>query len=154
MGRTGGRARRFATAALALGLGFGLVACTGSPIDNIIEGAVGDEVREALGGDVDIATDGRTPAGFPEAAVPLVGEVQGGASAGGAGWTVLTTVPSMDSFAEAVAALEGAAFVAEAQDVDENSGYAAFSSAEYDVKLTYSTTGDTVTATYIVTPGG
>lgn len=160
--RSRSRSRSLATrltvaTVLALGLGAGLTACSGTPVDNIVEGVVGDQVREALGGDVDIATDGQLPAGYPADAVPVTGDVQGGASAGGAGgagWTVLTTVTGTDSFAEAKAALEGAGFTTNAEDIDASSGYASFDSAEYDVNLTYSTVDGVVTATYIVTPGG
>lgn len=152
------RARRtLVGAAIAVALTGALAGCSGTPLDNIVGGAVGGAVdraiEEAVGGDVDISTDGQVPSGFPES-VPLVdGTVIGGAAGGGAGWTVVIQPDSVDRFAEAQTALEGAGFTTNASNADAASAFGSFSGAEYNVQLTFATdTEGLVTAVYIVTP--
>ena len=133
-----------------------LVGC--SVAENVVNGVVseaqqqaGDAISEALGG-AGISTDGELPSGFPADAIPVVGEVQGGASGpDGSGWGVLTTLVS-DDFASAQAALERAGFVGTAVDSDADSGFGTFTLAPYTVVLTVGTDADgVVTASYVVT---
>lgn len=147
------RARVAAAVAGAFLLAGSLSACSGTPIDNIIGGAVDRAVDEALGGDVDISTDGRVPSGFPESVPLLEGTVVGGASGGGAGWTVVVRADSVDQFADAQAALEGAGYTANTSNADADSAFGSYSGSEFNVQLTFATdTEGVVTAVYVVTP--
>jgi hypothetical protein len=145
--------RRLLVGVAAVALAGGLVGCSGSPIDNIVGGAVDRAIEEAVGGDVDISTDGQIPEGFPET-VPLVdGDVVGGAAGGAAGWTVVIRPDSVDRFADAKSALEGAGFTATASNSDATSGFGSFTGTDYNVQLTFSSDTDgIVTAIYVVTP--
>jgi len=85
-------AHRLAAAALVGALALGASGCsTGTPIDNIVEGLIGqgveqitagidesvrDLVDDVLGG-VELSTDGKAPSSFPNG-IPLTGEVLGG----------------------------------------------------------------------------
>lgn len=146
-------ARRALAGIAGIALAAGLVACSGSPIDNIVGGAVDRAIEEAVGGDVDISTDGRVPEGFPDS-VPLVdGEVIGGAAGGGAGWTVVIRPDSVDRFDEAKTALEAAGFMATTSNADASSAFGSFTGADHNVQLTFSSDTDgVVTAVYVVTP--
>ncbi|WP_423923154.1 hypothetical protein ACPEEZ_04275 [Frigoribacterium sp. 2-23] len=159
--------RAIASLTLAVGLVGGLAACSeGSPVDNIVSGAVDgltstakqavdDAVGDALGG-AGITTDGSLPEGFPSADVPLVdGTVRGGgAGPNGSGWVAQLTVSGADRFADAQAALEGAGYTAAGVDSDADSAFGTFTGATYRVVLTFSTQASdgAVIATYVVTP--
>lgn len=145
-----------------------LTACTGTPLDNIVEGVVGegaDQIAEQIEGGVqglvedaiggtEISTDGQLPAGFPSDAVPLTGTVLGGGSApNGTGWVVRTELGSAAEFENARGALEGAGYTASAVNADASSGFGTFTSAEYTVVLVVATESGQANATYIVTPG-
>lgn len=161
--------RSAATLALAVGLVAGLTACgEGSPVDNIVGGAVDsgieslkgtaqkaveDAAGEALGG-AGITTDGTLPESFP-AEVPLVeGTVRGGgAGPEGSGWVAQITVSGADRFTVAQQQLEQAGYTASGVDSDADSGFGTFTGPAYRVVLTVSTDTDGVsTATYVVTP--
>ncbi|BDI23503.1 hypothetical protein [Herbiconiux sp. L3-i23] len=145
--------RSVAAGAVALALTGALAGCSGTPLDNIVGGAVDRAIEEAVGGDVDISTDGQVPDGFPES-IPLVdGTVVGGAAGGGAGWTVVIQPDSVDRFAEAQTALEGAGFTANASNADADSAFGSFTGTNYNLQLTFSTDAEgVVTAVYVVTP--
>jgi hypothetical protein len=147
----------------ALAGALALAGCTGTPIDNAIEGLVGEGaeqlqggveglIDDALGG-AGITADGQLPNGFPSDAVPLTGSVGGGGSGpNGAGWVVRTELESAADFADARTALEKVGYTASAVNVDQNSGFGTFTSADYTVVLTVETMSGQAIATYIVTP--
>ncbi|NRD27139.1 hypothetical protein [Frigoribacterium sp. VKM Ac-2836] len=161
--------RSAAAVALALGLVTGLTACgEGSPVDNIVGGAVDsgieslkgtalkaveDAAGEALNG-AGITTDGTLPSSFP-AEVPLVTGTTRGGGAGpdGTGWVAQVAVSGADQFAVAQQQLEAAGFTASGVDTDADSGFGTFTGATYRVVLTVSTdsAGQSI-ATYVVTP--
>jgi hypothetical protein len=161
------RSRRL-LAAGALAGALALTGCTGTPLDNMIEGLVGQGaeqlgeqveggieglVGDALGG-TEVTTDGQLPSGFPEGEVPLTGTVLGGGSApNGVGWVVRTELASASDFGQAQTALEGAGYTAAAVNSDANSGFGTFSSADYTVVLVVATESGQATATYVVTAG-
>jgi hypothetical protein len=154
-----------ASAALAAALT--LTGCTGTPLDNVIEGVVGESadqlaeqleggveglVEDAIGG-TDISSDGRLPEGFPADAVPVTGTVLGGGSGpNGTGWVARTQLGSAAEFEQAKAALEGAGFTSGAVNSDANSGFGTFTSADYTVVLVVATESGQANATYVVTP--
>jgi hypothetical protein len=158
---------RLTLAAGALAGALTLTGCTGTPLDNVIEGLVGEGskqvseqlqggveglVEDALGGTA-ISTDGRLPDGFPADAVPITGTVLGGGSGpNGTGWVARTQLGSAAEFEDARAALEGAGFTASAVNSDANGGFGTFTSADYTVVLVVATQSAEVTANYIVTP--
>ena len=161
-------ARSAATLALAAGLVAGLTACgEGSPVDNIVGGAVDsgiedlkgtaqkaveDAAGEALNG-AGITTDGTLPASFP-AEVPLVPGTTRGGGAGpdGTGWVAQITVSGADQFAVAQQQLEAAGYTASGVDTDAESGFGTFTGAAYRVVLTVSTDSEgQAIATYVVT---
>ncbi|MFD1714273.1 hypothetical protein ACFSBZ_07320 [Amnibacterium flavum] len=144
--------RFLAAAALSIALLTSVSACSGNPLENIVGGAVDKAIEEAVGGDVDISTDGQISEGFPDS-IPLVeGTVVGGAAGGGAGWTVIIQPGSADAYNDAKAALEGAGFTADVSNADGNSAFGSFSGTEYNVQLTFATDTDgVVTAVYVVT---
>ena len=161
--------RSVAALTLVVGLGAGLTACgSGSPIDNIVGGAIDSSVEgltgtvqqavedaagEALGG-AGITTDGTLPESFP-AEVPLVeGTVRGGgAGPEGSGWVAQITVSGADRFTVAQQQLEQAGYTSSGVDSDADSGFGTFTGSAYRVVLTVSTDTDGVsTATYVVTP--
>jgi len=159
-------ARRLLTVG-ALAGALALTGCTGTPLDNVIEGLVGEGTEqlgeqleggiEGLVGDVlggtEISTDGQLPAGFPEDKVPLTGTVLGGGSGpNGLGWVVRTELASASDFGKAQAALEGAGYTASAVNSDANSGFGTFSSADHTVVLVVANESGQATATYVVTP--
>ena len=162
-------ARSVAALALAAGLVAGLTACgDGSPVDNIVGGAIDSSVEgltgtvqqavedaadEVLGG-AGITTDGTLPESFP-AEVPLVeGTVRGGgAGPDGSGWVAQVTVSGADRFAAAQQRLEAAGYTGSGVDSDADSGFGTFTGSQYRVVLTVGTDTDGVsTATYVVTP--
>ena len=160
-------ARSLAAAAFAGALALGASGCaTGTPIDNIVEGLVGQGVEQitsgidesvrglvddVLGG-IELSTNGEAPSSFPPE-VPLTGEVLGGgAGPDGSGWVVRTRLGSASEFEEAAGALEAAGFAASGVSSDEASGYGAFTSSAYRVDLSVATDAQgEVTATYVVT---
>lgn len=159
--------RRLATIALVGALALGASGCTGTPIDNIVEGLVDQGVEQitsgidesvrglvddVLGG-VELSTDGEAPSSFP-AEIPLTGEVLGGgAGPEGSGWVVRTRLDSAADFEAAATALEGAGFTGSGVSSDDASGYGAFTSGAYRVDLSVATDAQgEVTATYVVTP--
>jgi hypothetical protein len=161
-------ARSAATLALAAGLVAGLTACSeGSPVDNIVGGAVDsgledlkgtaqkaveDAAGEALNG-AGITTDGTLPASFP-AEVPLVPGTTRGGGAGpdGTGWVAQIAVSGADQFTVARQQLEAAGFAASGVDTDAESGFGTFTGAAYRVVLTVSTDSEgQAIATYVVT---
>lgn len=156
--------RTVIAAVLAVGLTGSLVGCsTGTPLDNVVGGIVGDSVdqlkgevdglvSDALGG-AELTTDGTLPESFP-AEVPLIdGTVLGGgASPDNTGWAARVEVASADQFAEAQRLLEEAGFTGSGIDTDATSGFGNFASADYNVVLTVSTEADKAVATYVVTP--
>ena len=161
--------RSAATLALAAGLVAGLTGCgAGSPVDNIVGGAIDsgveslkgtaqqaveDAAGKALGG-AGITTDGTLPASFPTD-VPLVdGTVRGGgAGPDGTGWVAQLTVSGADQFAVAQQRLEAAGYTTAGADVDADSGFGTFTGPAHRVVLTVSTDSDgQVVATYVVTP--
>ena len=161
--------RSAAALVLALGLGTGLTACgEGSPVDNIVGGAVDsgveslkgtaqkaveDAAGEALNG-AGITTDGTLPASFP-ADVPLVEGTTRGGGAGpdGTGWVAQIAVSGADRFAVAQQQLEAAGYTSSGVDTDADSGFGTFTGSTYRVVLTVSTDSDgQVLATYVVTP--
>ncbi|MCU1544855.1 MAG: putative secreted protein [Microbacteriaceae bacterium] len=155
------RSARPLALALLLAVSPVLVGC--SAAENIVGGvvdeaksqaadALGDAVSDALGG-AGISTDGELPPGFPAAAVPLVGTVQGGgAGPDASGWVVRTRLAAGESFATAQAALEAAGFASSAVNADADSGFGSFALAPYTVALTVAAdSGGIATATYIVT---
>lgn len=123
--------RSAAAAAAALTLPLTLTAC-GEAAERAAEEAAENAIEDANGGNADVDIDGDEvtiensdgsvvvgggdlPEGFPEDAVPLVGEVKSGTAVDtgqGAGWTIGTESDGSveDVFAEAVAKLEGAGF--------------------------------------------
>jgi hypothetical protein len=160
--------RPAAALALAAGLVGGLTACgSGSPVDNIVGGAIDSSVEgltgtvqqavedaagEVLGG-AGITTDGTLPESFPSD-VPLVeGTVRGGgAGPEGSGWVAQVTV-APDAFAAAQQRLEEAGYTASGVDSDADSGFGTFTGTAHRVVLTVSTDTEGVsTATYVVTP--
>lgn len=159
--------RRLAAAALAAGLALGATGCTGTPLDNIVEGVVGQGVDQLRGGidesvrglvddmlgGVGLSTDGTLPEGFP-AEVPVTGEVVGGATGpDGAGWVAQSRLSSGAAFEDAAAALEQAGFAASNVSSDAGSGFGTYTSARYRVDLAVATDAQgVVTVTYIVTP--
>jgi hypothetical protein len=140
-----------------------LSGCTGTPLDNVIEGVVGEGaeqlqggveglVEDAIGGTA-ISSDGQLPDGFPADAVPVTGTVLGGGSGpNGAGWVARTQLGSAAEFEQAKSALEGAGFTASAVNSDGNSGFGTFTSADHVVVLVVATESGQATATYVVTP--
>ncbi|MFC0682257.1 hypothetical protein ACFFGH_30885 [Lysobacter korlensis] len=157
--------RRAATRVIvvALASALTLTGCTGTPLDNVIEGLVGEGaeqlqggveglVEDALGGTA-ITSDGQLPEGFPADAVPVTGTVLGGGSGpNGTGWVARTELASAAEFEQAKAALEGAGFTASAVNSDANSGFGTFTSADHTVVLVVATESGQATATYVVTP--
>jgi len=160
--------RPIAALALSAGLVGGLTACgSGSPVDNIVGGAIDSSVEgltgtvqqavedaagEVLGG-AGVTTDGTLPESFPSD-VPLVeGTVRGGGSGPeGSGWVAQVTV-APDAFAAAQQRLEQAGYTASGVDSDADSGFGTFTGSTYRVLLTVSTDTEGVsTATYVVTP--
>jgi len=150
--------RAVAGGVLAVGLSGTLVGCSGTPIDNMIGGAVDGALERALeearDAGIDVSTDGGIPEGFPTDAVPLIeGTVVGGGSGGGIGWVVVVNADSMDRFADAQSALEQAGYAANVSNADDKSAFGSFAGADYNVQLTFSTDTDgVVSATYVVTP--
>ncbi len=154
---------RLGTAAASLALASALALTGCSAVDSVVEGVVNEGVEqlqggvdelinEALGG-TDISNDGQLPDGFPEADVPLVGEVRGGgAGPNGSGWVAQTTLTDAGQFAEAQTALEDAGFTSSSVSSDENSGFGSFDSSAHTVTLVVATEGSAAVATYIVTP--
>ena len=144
-----------------------LTGCTGTPLDNVIEGIVGEGskhlgeqleggveglIEDAIGGTA-ISSDGQLPEGFPTDAVPVTGTVLGGGSApNGIGWVARTQLGSASEFEAAKTALEDAGFTASAVNSDANSGFGSFSSADYTVVLVVATESGQANATYVVTP--
>ncbi len=144
-----------------------LTGCTGTPLDNVIEGIVGEGaeqlgdqvqggveglVEDALGGTA-ISSDGELPDGFPADAVPVTGTVLGGGSGpNGTGWVVRTQLGSATEFEQARTALEGAGYTASAVNSDAESGFGTFTSADYTVVLVVATESGQANATYVVTP--
>ena len=144
-----------------------LTGCTGTPLDNVIEGVVGEGaeqlgeqleggvegiIGDVLGG-VEITSDGQLPDGFPADAVPVTGTVLGGGSGpNGAGWVARTQLGSAAELEQASATLEGAGFTASGVNSDANSGFGTFTSADYTVVLVVATESGQATATYVVTP--
>ena len=151
----------------ALAAALTLTGCTGTPLDNVIEGIVGEGaeqlgeqleggveglVEDAIGG-TEISSDGQLPDGFPADAVPLTGTVLGGGSGpNGMGWVARTQLGSAAEFEDARAALEDAGYTASAVNADANSGFGTFTSADYTVVLVVATESGQAHATYIVTP--
>jgi hypothetical protein len=145
----------------ALAGALALTGCTGTPLDSVIEGLVGQGteqlqggveglVEDALGGTA-ISSDGQLPDGFPADAVPVTGTVLGGGSGpNGTGWAARTQLGSAAEFENARAALEAAGFTASAMNAE--SGFGTFTSADYTVVLVVAGASSDVTATYIVTP--
>jgi hypothetical protein len=130
-----------------------------SVAENVVGGVVDeagkqleDSVSEQLGG-AGVSTDGELPTGFPEDAVPVVGEVQGGGNAPGAtGWVVRTTLTGDEQFSTAQEGLEAAGYAPSAVNSDANSGFGTFTLAPYTVVLTVDTdNGGVTSATYLVT---
>jgi hypothetical protein len=163
-----GRRRLLAAGALVGALT--LTGCTGTPLDNVVEGLVaegteqvGEQLQGGAGklveglvddllGGTGISTDGQLPPGFPEDDIPLTGTVLGGGSApNGAGWVVRTKLAAASEFAEAQTALESAGYTASAVNADQNSGFGTFSGAGFTVVLVVSSTSVEATATYVVT---
>mgnify|MGYP000067664643 CR=1 FL=1 len=161
------RTRRLAALALAAGLAFGASGCTGSPLDDIVEGVVQQGVDEITGG-IDesvrglvdgvlggaaISTDGSLPSGFPNEVV-VTGEVVGGAAGPeGTGWVAQSRLGGGAGFEDAAAALERAGFSPSNVSSDADSGFGSFTSASYRVDLAVATDAEgVVTATYVVTP--
>ena len=144
-----------------------LTGCTGTPLDNIVEGIVSDGadqiaeqveggvqglIEDAIGG-TEITSDGRLPDGFPADAVPVTGTVLGGGSGpNGMGWVARTQLASAAEFDQARAALEGAGYAASAVNADANSGFGTFTSSDYTVVLIVATESGQANATYVVTP--
>ncbi|WAB83922.1 hypothetical protein OVN20_12965 [Microcella daejeonensis] len=161
------RTRSVATALLAAGLVLGTTACTGTPLDNIVEGVVGsgvDQVTEGIDesvrglaedvlGGAELSTDGELPSTFPQGIPLLGGEILGGAGGpDGAGWVARIRIDEAAAFEGARAALEGAGFTASNVSSDATSAFGTFTSAEYIVNLAIATTNGETTATYVVTP--
>ena len=158
---------RLLLAAGALAGALTLTGCTGTPLDNILEGIVGDGadqiaeqleggvggiIEDAIGG-TEISSDGQLPEGFPADAVPLTGTVLGGGSGpNGMGWVARTQLRSAAEFEQARAALEDAGYTASAVNADANSGFGTFTSADYTVVLVVATESGQANATYVVTP--
>jgi hypothetical protein len=158
---------RLALSAATLAGALALSGCTGTPLDNVVEGIVGDGadqlaeqveggvqgiIEDAIGG-VEISTDGQLPDGFPADAVPVTGTVLGGGSGpNGSGWVARTQLASAAEFEDARAALEGAGYTASAVNADGNSGFGTFTSADYTVVLVVATESGQANATYVVTP--
>ncbi|PJJ71569.1 hypothetical protein CLV46_1118 [Diaminobutyricimonas aerilata] len=147
----------------ALASGLLLTGCTGTPLDNAVEGLVDQGVEQlqggvdqaigdALGG-ADLSTDGQVPEGFPTDTVPLTGEVRGGgAGPNGSGWVAQTVLGSAADYEQASQALEDAGFTASVSNSDANSAFGQFTGNGYSVVLTVASEQDAVVATYIVTP--
>ncbi|WP_168916195.1 hypothetical protein [Microcella flavibacter] len=161
------RSRLTLTAVLAAGLVLGTSACTGTPLDNLVEGVVGsgvDQVTEGLDesvrglaedvlGGAELSTDGELPASFPQAIPLLGGEIVGGAGGpDGVGWVAQVRIDDAAAFEGARAALEGAGFAASNVSSDPTSAFGTFTGAEYVVNLAIATTNGETTATYVVTP--
>lgn len=161
------RPRRLAAFALAAGLALGTSGCTGSPLDDIVEGVVqqgvdeiaagvDDSVRglvdDVLGGAA-ISTDGSLPSGFPSEVV-VTGDIVGGAAGPeGTGWVAQSRLGDGVGFEDAAAALERAGFSPSTVSSEADSGFGSFTSASYRVDLAVATDGEgVVTATYVVTP--
>lgn len=160
-------ARRLTAIALAAGLALGASGCTGSPLDDIVEGVVQqgvDEITagldESVRGLVDdvlggaaISTDGTLPSGFPSEVV-VTGELVGGAAGPeGTGWVAQSRLDGGAGFEDAAAALERAGFSPSNVSSDADSGFGSFTSASYRVDLAVATDAEgVVTATYVVTP--
>ena len=144
-----------------------LTGCTGTPLDNVLEGIVGEGadqlgeqleggveglVEDAIGG-TEISSDGQLPGGFPADAVPITGTVLGGGSGpNGTGWVARTRLGSAAEFEDARAALERDGYTASAVNADTNSGFGTFTSADYLVVLVVATESGQAHATYVVTP--
>lgn len=140
-----------------------LSGCTGTPLDNVIEGIVGEGAKQLEGGakgliedtigGVEISSDGELPNGFPADSVPLTGSVLGGGSGpNGTGWVARTQLGSAAEFEDARAALEDAGYTASAVNADENSGFGTFTSDSHTVVLLVATESGQANATYVVTP--
>jgi len=161
------RPRRLALVALVASLALGTTACTGTPLDNIVEGVVGEGVDEltqslddsvrglvgdALGG-AELSANGEIPASFPEGIPLLDGKIVGGAGGpGGVGWVVQVRIDDAAAFEVAQADLEGAGFAASNVSSDATGAFGTFTGAEYVVNLAIATTDAEITATYVVTP--
>lgn len=168
--RTRPRLRRtVAAAAAAVALPLALGAC-GEAVENAAENAAENAIEDGSGGDVDIDVDdgevkvensdgsvvvggGELPDGFPEDAVPLVGEVKSGTAVDtpdGTGWTIGTESSgnAEDVFAEALAELEGAGFTNQSTLGGTSAN---LTSGEYGVVLNVSESGTgSVVAAYVV----
>lgn len=118
-----------------------------------IAGGIDGALDTALKG-TDVTSDGKVPAGFPSADVPLVdGTVLGGgAGPNGSGWVVQVRAGSVDDFQTAATQLADAGYTESAKRADASSAFGMFRSDGYRVVLTFSKTDSGVTATYIVTP--
>lgn len=157
--------RTVAAAAAAVALPLTLGAC-GEAVENAAEKAIED----GSGGDAEIDLDdgevtiensdgsvvvggGKLPDGFPEDAVPLVGEVKSGTAVDtpdGTGWTIGTesSGSAEDVFAEALAKLEEAGFTNQS---NLGGTSANLTSGEYGVVLNVSESGTgSVVAIYVV----
>lgn len=154
------RRARLAVVAPAVAALLALSGC--SVVDNVVGGAregiqneaeriIGDGLSDVLGG-AGITTDGELPPGFPEADVPLVGEVRGGASAPEeGGWVVQTDVAGVDDFTAAVEALAAAGFTETFADSDATSGAASLTSDTHRVQVALASEPENPVLTYIVT---
>lgn len=168
--RTRTRLRRtLAATAVALTLPLALAGC-GEAAENAAENAAEKAIEDANGGNADVDIDGDEvtiengdgsvvvgggglPDGFPEDAVPLVGEVTSGTavdSGQGAGWTIGTESDGdvEDVFAEAVAKLEAAGFTNQSTLGGTSAN---LTGEEYGVVLNVSDSGTgSVVAVYVV----
>lgn len=118
-----------------------------------VAGGIDGALDAALSGS-GVTSDGKVPAGFPTADVPLVdGTVLGGgAGPDGTGWVVQVRVASVDEFGAADEQLAAAGYTESAKRADTTSAFGLFRSDAYRVVLTVSDSEAGATATYIVTP--
>ncbi|OEI69274.1 hypothetical protein [Curtobacterium sp. ER1/6] len=118
-----------------------------------VAGGIDGALDAALSGS-GVTSDGKVPAGFPTADVPLVdGTVLGGgAGPDGTGWVVQVRVASVDEFGAADEQLAAAGYTESAKRADATSAFGLFRSDAYRVVLTVSDSEAGATATYIVTP--
>ncbi len=118
-----------------------------------VAGGIDGALDAALKG-TGVTSDGKVPDGFPTAEVPLVdGTVLGGGTGpNGSGWVVQVRAGSVDDFAAAAQRLADAGYTESAKRADASSAFGLFRSDAHRVVLTFSKSGDGVTATYIVTP--
>ncbi|MGN7190108.1 hypothetical protein [Curtobacterium sp. MCBA15_004] len=148
----------------ATDLGSSVASNVSETVQGIDGGAIQDGMSSVAGGidgaldtalkGTGVTSDGKLPDGFPTAQVPLVdGTVLGGGSGpDGSGWVAQVRVASVDDFTVAAQRLADAGYTESAKRADASSAFGMFRSDAYRVVLTFSQTGDGVTATYIVTP--